>query len=130
MGKQLYDRYSVLHFLTGALAFQTNLRFLPFMIGHTLFELAENSSAGIAVLRKIPFWPGGKEHADSLLNMIGDTLAASAGYSLAMILDDLYQIRLFDAEQQAWFDAWRVHYGPTGNFFFASVPQAQFRGFG
>lgn len=130
MGKQFLDRYSLLHFLTGYLAYQTSLRIIPFAIGHTVFELAENSSVGISVLRKIPFWPGGKEYADSIENMIGDTVFALAGYGLAYLIDDMYQIRLFDGELQEWIQAWRANHGATGDFFFAPVPQSEFRGFG
>ena len=52
------------------------------------FEVVENTDAGISVINKIKAWPGGKHTKDSVTNILGDTVAATAGWTLAWKLDE------------------------------------------
>ena len=50
----------------------------------------ENTPTGINFINKyIVFWPGGKPKADSINNIIGDTLGALIGWLSAYYLDKI-----------------------------------------
>ncbi len=84
MGTKLTDAYSLLHFAVGVIARHWAVSFWAFFVLHTVFELAENTGAGMQFINTyISIWPGGKPHADSILNMIGDTLYGVLGWFLA-----------------------------------------------
>lgn len=82
MGNNLIDEYSVLHFATGIISYYWGITAAWFFIIHTVFELSENTQLGMKIINSFPFWPGGKNHADSLLNILGDTLFAMLGWFL------------------------------------------------
>ncbi len=84
MGRQLTDAYSLLHFAVGVVARHWSVGFLLWMIVHTVFEIVENTKQGMDFINKyITWWPGGKDYADTLLNNLGDTVYAAAGWVAA-----------------------------------------------
>lgn len=88
MGRRLLDQYSLLHAAVGVVAYFWGVRFWPALILHTLFEAAENTATGMWVINTgMPVWPGGKPRADTLTNILGDTLAFVAGWAAAQWLD-------------------------------------------
>jgi len=80
MGKELFDRYSILHFISGMIAKELNIPFWWWFIIHVIFEYVENDINMIKIINKIPFWPGGKPSGDSLRNNIGDQISAMLGW--------------------------------------------------
>ena len=87
MGKELVDRYTLLHFATGVVAYHWGVSEKVFLGVHVTFEVLENTAEGMRLINRFPYWPGGKTHADSFINMVGDTLGAWAGWRLAKMLD-------------------------------------------
>ena len=65
MGKDLFDKYTLLHFLSGYLAFYWGLNLGNWTLIHIVFEILENSKQGMELINKLPFWPGNKDYADS-----------------------------------------------------------------
>ena len=94
MGFPSTDRYSLLHFFSGVLARYMNIGNLQWLMIHVAFELVENSPWGIEFINLLPFWPGGKEHADSLINMAGDTFYAVLGHYLAFMMQEAWLVVL------------------------------------
>ena len=81
MGKTFIDKYSYLHFATGALIYYWGVSLPMWLVIHTLFEIFENTKAGIYFFdRYFTFWPGGKKFGDLLSNSIGDTVFAVLGW--------------------------------------------------
>lgn len=75
------DKFSYLHFVTGALVYYWNISLPIWILLHTLFEIFENTSFGIKFIDNyIKLWPGGKKYADSFINSIGDTFFAILGW--------------------------------------------------
>lgn len=87
MGKKLFDQYTLLHFAVGIVAYFWNISFRTTFTTHTIFELLENTTYGIKLINKFPFWPGGKPQADTILNQIGDTIGIMTGWLFADFLD-------------------------------------------
>ena len=88
----IFDQYSLLHFSVGVIAFFFKLSFIKLMILHIIFELIENSKAGMEFINKylIFIWPGGKNYKDSFINsMIGDNISVSSGWIMAWYLNKL-----------------------------------------
>lgn len=83
MGQDLVDQYTLLHFATGVIAYHWGVPIVYWFFAHGAFELAENTDAGMGVINKITLWPGGKDRADSVTNMVGDHLSALAGWFVA-----------------------------------------------
>lgn len=78
------DQYSLLHFAVGVISRYWNISFLWLAILHVIFEFVENTAQGMYFINTwIPFWPGGKSHTDSILNRVGDTMFAGAGWTVA-----------------------------------------------
>ena len=90
MGTGFVDRYSLLHFAVGIVAYFWNIGIWQFTIFHTGFEFLENTTVGMGVINKYftTWWPGGKDGPDTLLNQLGDTLSAMAGWYFAKLQDD------------------------------------------
>jgi hypothetical protein len=81
MGLNLFDRFTYLHFVTGALSNYWGITLRQWMIWHTIFEILENTKYGMYVINHyITFWPGGKPAPDSIINRIGDTIGALLGW--------------------------------------------------
>lgn len=84
MGTKFTDKYSLLHFATGIVAFYWNIGLNMWIFLHILFEYVENTTSGMFIINKyITYWPGGKNFADSITNSIGDTIYAILGWLLA-----------------------------------------------
>jgi len=93
MGLNFADQYSILHFSVGSVAYFWNIPLLIALIGHTIFELGENTKTGITFINKhfirsgVFRWPGGKNYADSYLNIFGDTVFFVIGWCVSAFLD-------------------------------------------
>jgi hypothetical protein len=92
MGYSFFDQYSILHFATGIVAYFWGISLYLTVILHILFELFENTTEGMYFINKyFTMWPGGKTHADSLLNSTSDTIFTAIGWSVSYWLDKKYK---------------------------------------
>ena len=80
MGFKFTDRYSLLHFASGIIAYYWGISFATWFIIHLLYEYLENTMQGMKIINKIKLWPGGKEKADTILNSIGDQFYGLLGW--------------------------------------------------
>jgi len=93
MGLLFADQYSILHFSVGSVAYFWNLQFIPALVLHTIFELTENTQTGMKLINDYFIhpgyfsWPGGKNYADSTINIIGDTVFFALGWLISAYLD-------------------------------------------
>lgn len=88
MGKYLFDKYSLLHFISGYIMYYTKLSFIDNFILHILFEYIENTSYDMFFINNyLTFWPGGKNKKDTLLNNIGDQTFFIFGWLFAKHLN-------------------------------------------
>lgn len=84
MGSKFMDAYSLLHFAVGVVVRHWGMSFLVWTIIHTLFEVVENTEAGMRFINTcVKMWPGGKPSADSLSNSVGDSVFAALGWLAA-----------------------------------------------
>jgi hypothetical protein len=84
------DQYSFLHFSTGAIVYFWNIKLLPWLIIHALFELIENTPIGINFINTyFKIWPGGKQGPDSFINSQMDNVFAMLGWLVSFYLDKL-----------------------------------------
>jgi hypothetical protein len=84
MGTVFIDQYSLLHFAVGVISRYWNVSFVWLVVLHSIFEFMENTAQGMYFINTwIPFWPGGKPQPDSILNRVGDTVFAGAGWAVA-----------------------------------------------
>ena len=91
MGTTLLDKYSLLHFAVGIVAYFWSVGFWQFAALHTGFEFVENTSTGMKFINDyFTWWPGGKDRADNLVNQVGDTLSAMAGWAFARYQDSVF----------------------------------------
>ena len=91
MGYRFFDQYSLLHFATGVIAYFWGLSLETFFLIHFLFEILENTQTGMTVINLFPFWPGGKDYADSFINITGDNVFAVIGWVTAYYLSNYGQ---------------------------------------
>jgi hypothetical protein len=89
MGENTFDRYSFLHFSVGAVAYYWDINLKNLIILHTLFEFLENTVEGIKLINKFKYWPGGKDKADSPLNILGDTISVILGWFIAYFINNV-----------------------------------------
>lgn len=90
MGKYSVDQYSLLHFAVGIIAYFWGFSWQHTLLGHIVFELAENTKEGMYFINNyMPFWPGGKPYADSLVNQASDTLMTMIGWYLSRLADSM-----------------------------------------
>ena len=88
MGQRFLDQYSLLHFASGVIAYFFGINWVMWLVLHTLFEILENTAAGMRIINDwLVFWPGGKTTSDSVINSVGDTVAAMVGWYVAYQLD-------------------------------------------
>lgn len=90
MGVYFTDQYSILHLASGIVAYFWGISFIVWFAVHAAFEFIENTSVGMRVIRLIKIWPGGKSHADSLLNSTGDQFYSCIGWVLAHYYSKLF----------------------------------------
>jgi hypothetical protein len=83
MGILFTDKFSLLHLASGIIAYYWRFSFLVWFVAHAAFELIENTQHGMQVIRLFKMWPGGKSHADSVLNSVGDHFYACIGWVIA-----------------------------------------------
>lgn len=83
MGVHFTDKFSLLHFASGIVAYYWNVSFVALFILHLIFEMAENTETGMHYIRKVKLWPGGKAHADSWINSVGDQFYSALGWLFA-----------------------------------------------
>ena len=84
MGYAFTDRFSLLHFAVGIVAYFWGISFWGITVLHIVFEVLENTKTGMWFINTyIPFWPGGKSHPDSTLNSVGDTVWTAVGWGLS-----------------------------------------------
>jgi hypothetical protein len=96
MGENFFDQYSLLHFSSGVVAYFFNINLVVWIVLHSIFEYVENTETGIHFINNyMPFWPGGKEKADSLLNNVGDTVFAILGWLVAYLLDLMFTKKVY-----------------------------------
>ena len=89
MGNNFLDKYSLLHFASGVVAFHWSIDLPTWILFHVSFEVIENTQAGMKVINKyITRWPGGKKQPDSLTNILGDNFAAILGWWVSSKLDE------------------------------------------
>ena len=84
MGVKLFDEFSFLHFSMGAVSQYWDITLKNLIIIHTVFELLENTPQGMKYINQsFKYWPGGKNRADTPLNMVGDTISVMLGWMAA-----------------------------------------------
>ena len=83
MGVRFTDEYSLLHLASGIVVYYWNVSFITWFVAHAAFELIENTETGMQLIRLFKLWPGGKTHADSVLNSVGDQWYACLGWAIA-----------------------------------------------
>lgn len=83
MGVHFTDKFSLLHLASGIVVYYWNVSFIAWFIAHAAFELIENTETGMRFIRSVKLWPGGKTHADSALNRMGDQAYACLGWAIA-----------------------------------------------
>ena len=95
MGTHFLDAFSYLHWASGvSIGFwidatqMTPLKgFLLMMALNVSFEVLENTTQGIKLIRMLPAWPGGKDSlGDTGINITGDILMVTFGYLSARML--------------------------------------------
>lgn len=88
MGVFLFDQFTLLHAAVGVIFYFWGVSLPVWLVLHTLFEWLENTAPGRHVInRYIRAWPGGKPEADTLRNVLGDTLGAVLGWAVAYHVD-------------------------------------------
>jgi hypothetical protein len=88
MGSYFMDKYSLLHTAVGILLYFWGFSWKFTLLSHILFELVENTDAGMNFINTyVTMWPGGKPAADTLLNSVGDTVFTMLGFFLSYIVD-------------------------------------------
>lgn len=90
MGILIFDQYTLLHFATGVIAYFVGMRLGMWLLLHAIFEFTENTEIGMRFINEyMTWWPGGKPHADSMINGLGDTIASIVGWLVASKLDSV-----------------------------------------
>lgn len=91
MGNLFFDQYSILHLASGIIAYFFGINFWLWFLLHLLFEIVENTPAGITIINTwfASVWPGGKPAADHPINSIGDQTFAMLGWLIAYFFDYL-----------------------------------------
>jgi hypothetical protein len=88
MGTYLFDQYTVLHLATGIVAYFFGVSWYSWLFWHTVFEYVENTPNGMHIINTyLKVWPGGKPHADTFINNVGDTIGAMVGWMIAYVID-------------------------------------------
>jgi hypothetical protein len=82
MGNSFMDRYSLLHFCVGVVAYFLGIPFVLWVLLHFCFEVLENIPSSVNFIDHYfkMFWPGGKHEPDTILNSMGDNFFAIIGW--------------------------------------------------
>jgi hypothetical protein len=80
MGIYFTDKFSLLHFASGIIAYYWNFSLIFWFIFHFLYEVIENSQKVYKLIDKFPLWPGGKKAPDSYINSLGDQFYSVLGW--------------------------------------------------
>lgn len=82
MGQNFVDRFSLLHFAAGVIAYFFGIPLGIWVLIHIIFEIVENTPFGIHFINTYlnSIWPGGKDAADSFLNSLGDVFFSTIGW--------------------------------------------------
>ena len=84
MGKTFVDKFSLLHFAVGIVAYFFGVPLLLWILIHLAFEILENMPQSVTFIDQfVFFWPGGKKESDTIINSIGDTFFAILGWLVA-----------------------------------------------
>jgi len=86
MGLYFTDKYSLLHVAVGIVVYYWNMSFVAWFVIHLLFEYFENTVYGMKIINWFSYWPGGKDHADSFTNSLGDQFYGLLGWLVAHII--------------------------------------------
>ena len=87
MGTKLLDRFFLLHFSSGVIAYHWSISLPVWIILNIIFEIVENTVRGMLIINKyMHYWPGGKPKQDSVLNSATDVIAGVIGWYLAYLL--------------------------------------------
>lgn len=91
MGIYFTDKYSLLHFSSGIIAYYWNVTFIYWFILHAIYEVVENIPSVVKLIDKITLWPGGKKYPDKIINRLGDQFYAILGWIFTHIyLNTIY----------------------------------------
>jgi hypothetical protein len=91
MGKFLFDKYSILHFISGFIAYSLGVSLVLWILIHMTFEILENTEEGMYFIRNyLVFWPGGKDKADAMINILGDNISAILGWLFGRWIDVIF----------------------------------------
>lgn len=92
MGILFFDQYSILHLSVGIIAYFLSIPFIILIAIHVIFEIVENTKIGMNIINTyFTLWPGGKQHPDSVLNSISDTIFIGLGWIISYKLDLIYK---------------------------------------
>ncbi len=87
MSKIFMDKFSILHFATGIVAYFWGMSLAHWFILHAVFEMWEDTDTGVRIINKVfgKIWPGGgKRVPDTFLNSeLGDNFYALLGWIFA-----------------------------------------------
>ena len=89
MGFALLDEYSLLHFASGIVLYYWNFSLTQTILGHSAFELFENSDGGMRFINDYFYYNQTKllkTEPDNITNMFGDTMSCIAGYMVAQMV--------------------------------------------
>ena len=87
MGNSYIDKYSILHFVSGILAYTLNIPFKWWFVINVLFEYYENQPAFMYIINNyLIFWPGGKRQSDTYINRITDVIFCMMGWILGQYI--------------------------------------------
>lgn len=91
MGVNFIDKYSLLHFAVGIIAYFWNIPLSTTIVLHILYEIIENTQFGMHFISNyIKIWPGGKTFADTKINSIGDIISTVIGWLFAKYINDIF----------------------------------------
>lgn len=90
MGKYFIDKYSLLHFASGVIAYHFGLDITVWLLLNIIFEMLENTPAGMQFIKNhlLTIWPGGKEYSDSIINILGDIVSGIIGWYVCYLIDN------------------------------------------
>ena len=80
MGIYFTDKFSLLHFASGIIAYYWNFSLIVWFVFHLLYEVIENTQTVYKLIDKFPLWPGGKKAPDYYINSLGDQFYSVLGW--------------------------------------------------